>query len=254
MSLLSALALFAFGAILASFMGVVSARLHTGQSFLTGRSRCDACNLPLSAISLVPVLSYVLSRARATCCGAKISWRSPVLELALGGLFVLAYLKLGLTIALVSVLVALTLLLALVLYDLAHQILPPKLLTPFLLVSALAGFLQSPTLDLWYGEVLTALCIGLFLALIHVVSRGRAMGLADAPFALSLALLTGYTALSGFIFSFWIGALIGIIILLERPVGSRMRVEVPFAPFLAAGFLLAYFTEWNPFLILAGLL
>ena len=74
------------------------------------------------------------------------------------------------------------------------------------------------------------------------------MGLADAPLAFGLSLLVGPIALSGFIFSFWIGALIGIVVLLRRPVGSRIGSEVPFAPFLAAGFLLAYFTQWNPFI------
>ena len=33
-----------------------------------------------------------------------------------------------------------------------------------------------------------------------------------------------------------------------------MGVEVPFAPFLAAGFLLAYFTQWNPFTVIEALL
>ena len=30
-----------------------------------------------------------------------------------------------------------------------------------------------------------------------------------------------------------------------------MGIEVPFAPFLAAGFLLAYFTQWNILTLLA---
>jgi leader peptidase (prepilin peptidase) / N-methyltransferase len=246
-------ALFTLGAIIASFIGVVSARLHTGQSFLSGRSKCDACNTPLHATTLVPIISYLALRARATCCGARISSRAPLTEALLGGLFVGAYFKLGLTLSLVAVLPALVLLLVLVLYDLAHQILPLKPLALFLIASALAGFLQAPTFEFWYTGVLTALLLGLSLALVHVVSRGRAIGLADAPFALALALLTAPSAFSGFIFSFWIGAVIGIGILLSRPAGSRMGIEVPFAPFLAAGFLLAYLTEWNPILILAGL-
>ena len=49
-------AVFALGAIIASFVGVVVARLNTGGSFLTGRSRCDACNAPLSSFSLVPIV------------------------------------------------------------------------------------------------------------------------------------------------------------------------------------------------------
>ncbi|MFH1178260.1 MAG: hypothetical protein V1711_00840, partial [bacterium] len=84
--------------------------------------------------------------------------------------------------------------------------------------------------------------------------RGRAMGLADSPLVFGLALLTGDSAFPGFIFSFWIGAVIGILLLARRPRGTRMGVEVPFAPFLAAGFLLAYFTQWNPFAFIAAFL
>jgi prepilin signal peptidase PulO-like enzyme (type II secretory pathway) len=74
------------------------------------------------------------------------------------------------------------------------------------------------------------------------------MGLGDAPVAFSLALLVGSAyAFAGLIFSFWIGALFGIGLLLARRGGPTMGIEVPFVPFLAAGFLLAYFTQWNPF-------
>jgi prepilin signal peptidase PulO-like enzyme (type II secretory pathway) len=248
------LSFFILGAIVASFAGVVNARLHTGQSFACGRSRCDACNAPLHPATLLPILSYIALRARATCCGAKISSYAPLSELILGGLFVCAYVKLGLSLALVFFLLALALLLVLVSYDLAHQILPPKILGLFVAVSAFAGALSASAREIWYADVLTALALGLSLLLVHVLSRGRAMGLADAPFVFALALLVGSSAFSGFIFSFWIGAVIGLIILLQRPLGSRMGVEVPFAPFLAMGFLLAYFTQWNPLTLLAGLL
>jgi len=245
--------LFVLGAIVASFMGVVVARLYTGQSFLSGRSRCDACDASLSPQALVPVISFLVSRGRARCCGARVSLVAPFTETLLGALFVLAYLALGLTSALPFMLVALSLLLALVLYDLAHQILPSPLLYSFVAASALAGYQSAPTLAAFCSTLAVALLIAMSLAAIHVFSRGRAMGLADAPLAFGLSLLAGQAAFPGFIFSFWIGAVIGIALLLQRPEGSRMGGEVPFAPFLAAGFLLAYFTQWNPFALIAVL-
>lgn len=243
--------LFFLGAIVASFVGVVVARLNTGQSFLRGRSRCDACTRPLEPRSLVPILSYLASRGRASCCGARVSLSAPLTELLLGGLFVLGYLKLGLTSALPLFLLALALILALVLYDLAHQILPPLLLTLFVATSAATGFLHASSLPSFWQTLVTAVALALFVASIHFFSRGRAMGFADAPFVFGCALLVGPAALAGFVFSFWIGAVVGIAILARRPRGSRMGVEVPFAPFLAAGFLLAYFTQWNPFIFVA---
>ncbi|MDO8593694.1 MAG: prepilin peptidase [bacterium] len=245
-------ALFALGAIISSFVGVLSARLYTGQGFLASRSRCDACNTPLPPPALVPIVSYFVLGGRARCCGARLSGSSPLTEILLGALFVLSYFSLGLTPALPFFLLSLSALLALVLYDLAHQILPYPPIAVFVGASAAARFLISSSLDAFYSSLITALLIGMSLALIHFFSRGRAMGLADAPLSFGLALLAGQSALSGFIFSFWIGAVIGIALLYRRPRGSRMGIEVPFAPYLAAGFLLAYFTQWNLTTIIMG--
>jgi leader peptidase (prepilin peptidase)/N-methyltransferase len=245
------LALFGLGAITASFVGVVTARLSTGQTFLTGRSRCDVCNTPLSFFSLVPILSYIASRGRAQCCGAHISILSPLTEVVLGSFFVLAYTRLGLSLALVGMLISLSLLLALVLYDLTHQILPTPLLTVFIIASAITGFLNAGSLSAFVDTLPAVFGVTLCLLALHFFSRGKAMGFADAPFVFGLALLTGQATLPGFVFSFWIGALVGIVVLAKRPAGSRMGVEVPFAPFLALGFLLAYFTQWNLYTLIA---
>jgi prepilin signal peptidase PulO-like enzyme (type II secretory pathway) len=243
---------FALGAVCASFAGVLAARTGTGQSPFTGRSYCDACGKPLAPSSLVPIFSYVYTRGRASCCGARISYSSPISEALLGALFVLAYLKLGLSVALAAVFVSYTLLLALALYDLAHTILPPSLLLSFVVSAAAARVLLSDGLFSFGVTLVVAFGIALVLALIHLFSKGRAMGFADAPFAFGLALLVGRAALAGFVYSFWVGAVIGIIVLLRRPPGTRMGVEVPFAPFLAAGFLLAYFLPWNLFALIAA--
>ncbi|MCR4276307.1 MAG: A24 family peptidase [Candidatus Parcubacteria bacterium] len=253
MSLLFPAVFFAFGAIVASFVGVLAGRLNTGQSFLVGRSRCDACGMTLTSLMLVPIVSYVAYGGRAHCCGARLSPLSPATELLLGALFTLSYFQLGFSTALPFMFLSLAILMALVLYDLWHQILPTPLLIAFVLVSALTGFLLASSPGEFYMSIFVALLIGGSLALIHFLSRGRAMGFADAPFAFGLSLLAGPAAFSGFIFSFWIGAVIGIVILLKRPRGSRMGGEVPFAPFLAAGFLLAYFTQWNLLVYIAVL-
>ncbi|HUX80767.1 MAG TPA: prepilin peptidase [Candidatus Paceibacterota bacterium] len=245
---------FLLGAIVSSFIGVLVARMHTGQSFLTGRSHCDACNATLAPLTLVPILSFVASGGRATCCGTRLSTLSPLTEILLGSLFVLSYLTVGYTLVLLGMLIALSLLLALVLYDLTHQILPPTLLYLFIAVSAVTSFIGASSYASFLQTALVAFLIALSLLAIHIFSRGRAMGFADAPFVFGLALLVGSAALPGFVFSFWIGAVVGIVLLLKRPHGSRMGVEVPFAPFLAAGFLLAYFTQWNPFVLTVTLL
>ena len=157
---------------------------------------------------------------------------------------------LGLSLSLLLFLIIASVLAFIVLYDLRHTVVPvfaSNALLVLCLVYALLAARDASSLGL---TLLMAGLIGLFFFLAYAVSRGRAMGLGDAPVALSLALLVGGTlALPGFLFSFWIGGIVGIAILVSRPKGRRMGIEVPFVPFLAAGYLLAFFTQWNPLLV-----
>lgn len=235
-----------FGAILASFLGVVAERIHTGQSWQRGRSRCNSCRTILTARDLFPVLSWVLNGGRCRTCGSRVPVRYSLFELTLALAFAGAYATLGWGIPLVLLLVAMLLLGFIVLYDLRHTIVPMEAATALIFVSAAFGWLTSSSLaDARYTLIVAALIAFFFIAF-HVLSRGRAMGLGDAPIAFALSLLVGAAAIPGLLFSFWIGALVGIGILVARPGGPTMGIEVPFVPFLALGYLLAYFTAWNP--------
>ncbi|HVW82493.1 MAG TPA: prepilin peptidase [Candidatus Paceibacterota bacterium] len=245
---------FCLGALLASFAGLLAARLYTGEPIAAGRSRCDACGAALSAPALVPLAGWALSAGRARCCGARISAASAVGELALGTLFLFSYLKLGLSWPLTLLLPALVLLYALVRYDLAHQILPPVLLAPLGALSLGYAALAAPSAAAFLSALIVAAAEGVLLLALSLLSRGRLMGLADAPLIAALALVAAPRALAGFAFSFWIGALIGIILVLAGRGRVRMKSEVPLAPFLAAGFLLAYFIPWDPFAALIALI
>jgi leader peptidase (prepilin peptidase)/N-methyltransferase len=248
MTYLIAIAFFFLGAVVASFAAVVAERLHTGESWVRGRSRCNSCATLLSAIDLVPVLSSI--RGRARCCGARIPRAYGAGEAILGGVFVLAYLALGFTLPLFPFLLALSVLAFIVFYDLRHTVVPPTASTLLILTSVLYALSAARSPSEAGLALLVAGGSGLLFFALHFFSGGRAMGLGDAPVALALALLTGpYLAIPGLLFSFWIGALVGIAILVRRPRGHRMGIEVPFVPFLAAGYLLAYFTQWNPLLL-----
>jgi len=236
------------GAVLASFIAVVAERAYTGQSWAQGRSRCDSCRTVLAFRDLVPVLSWCLNRGRCQHCGSRLTFGYVLGELALGLLFALGYHALGVSLALLPFLVALCVLFFITLYDLRHTVVPP--VSSLLLLFATFAFAvlaheDQASLGL---SLLVAGAISLFIFLLHACSRGRAMGLGDAPVAFALALLVGSThAFPGLVFSFWIGALFGVGLLLGRRGRPTMGREVPFVPFLAAGFLLAYFTQWNPF-------
>lgn len=240
------------GALVASFVTVVSERAYTGQSWTRGRSKCDSCGEELTSRDLVPLLSWLASLGRCRHCGSRLASTYVFAEASLALLFALSYLRFGLTLPLVVFLVALAVLLFVVLYDLRHTVVPPAASFKLFATALVFAFLTSDSTSALGLTLLLAGGVSLFLFLLHALSRGRAMGLGDAPIAFSLALLVGSAhAFTGLLFSFWIGAVVGITVLLARRGGPTMGIEVPFVPFLAVGFLLAFFTQWNPFPLLA---
>jgi leader peptidase (prepilin peptidase) / N-methyltransferase len=83
----------AFGLIWGSFLNVVIYRVPRDMSVVRPGSHCPACGTPIAGYYNVPVLSYLLLRGRAACCGAKMSPRYPLVEL-LGGALSLAIIEL----------------------------------------------------------------------------------------------------------------------------------------------------------------
>lgn len=240
------------GAVVGSFAGVIAERLHTGQSWVSGRSRCNSCNRALGVRDLLPVLSWFFMQGRCRGCGATVPFQYVLIEASLAALFLLSYLKLGLSVSLVVFLCTLLVLAVIVLYDLRHTIVPPEASSLLIVLAIFFAFGVAPDLTAFGHALFVAGAIALGFLLMYLLSRGRAMGLGDAPVAFALSLLAAPYALSGLLFSFWIGALVGIAILVRRPKGHRMNVEVPFVPFMAAGFLLAFFTAWNPLVLSLG--
>jgi len=78
-----------FGLIWGSFLNVVIYRVPREMSVVRPASRCPGCEKPIAGYDNVPVLSYVILRGRARCCGAPMSPRYPLVEL-MGGLLSLA--------------------------------------------------------------------------------------------------------------------------------------------------------------------
>jgi leader peptidase (prepilin peptidase)/N-methyltransferase len=72
------------GLVVGSFLNVVVYRLPRRMSVVRPPSHCPSCGAQLTLVDLVPVLSWVALRGRCRHCGAPISGRYPVVELATG--------------------------------------------------------------------------------------------------------------------------------------------------------------------------
>src|SRR5580704_12932577 len=75
---------FGWGAIWGSFVNVVVYRVPRELSVVHPGSHCPACDKPIEALDNIPIVSWLLLRGRARCCGVRISPRYVVLEAAAG--------------------------------------------------------------------------------------------------------------------------------------------------------------------------
>jgi len=80
---------FIAGLAVGSFLNLCAYRLPRGESIARPRSRCTSCWTFLRTRDLLPVLSYLLLRGRCSHCGASISKRDPLVEVATGLVFAL---------------------------------------------------------------------------------------------------------------------------------------------------------------------
>lgn len=253
---------FALGLVIGSFLNVVILRLHTRKSF-GGRSACMSCRHPLSWWELIPVFSYVGLLGRCKNCKTKISIQYPIVELTVGIIFAVLFLKFqnlffvseyGFAASYTFYVTFFSLLVVGATYDLKHKIIPDAVSIILAVVSFLGLFFFEPSLSFWpyfhmpsLSHFLAGPLAALPFALCWLVSRGKWMGLGDAKLAASLGWILGFPLVfSGLVLSFWLGAGVGLgLMVLSKKF--RMRSEVPFAPFLALGAFLAFILNLHLF-------
>ncbi len=233
---------FILGLIIGSFLNVVILRHNTGHS-LAGRSGCMSCSADLRWWELLPIVSFLVLRAKCSSCGSAISWQYPIVEFSLGFLFALVYLQgfnlmyliLGLTISTLLVLIAV--------YDARHTIIPNVYVYSFAVLALMwhvPSILWMPQHDMWpylAGVLVSGLVLALPFALLWIISRGRWIGLGDAKLMLGvgfmLGLLGGFVALTvGSV----VGAVVSLVYLGFCGKQGKIKLEVPYGPFLIIGF------------------
>ena len=90
--------IFAFGAIIGSFLNVVILRAFSGESIVLPPSKCPKCHNKLKWWHNIPILSYLLLRGKCWFCKEKISIQYPIIEFITGLIFVAIFFKYGLRI------------------------------------------------------------------------------------------------------------------------------------------------------------
>ncbi len=211
---------FAIGACVGSFLNVVIFRVPKEESIVTPGSHCG-CGQPIKWHDNIPIVSWLLLRGRARCCGRKFSFRYPFVELLTAVLFVACWLKLSPAVA-VCGWIFLSCLVAATFIDLDHFIIPDVFTIGLGVVGVLLS-LAVPALHVAPSEMLlldtlragTASVLGLLvgsglvlwiLLLSEAILKKEAMGFGDVKFVGAIGAFCGW---QGAVFSIFGGALVG---------------------------------------------
>jgi leader peptidase (prepilin peptidase) / N-methyltransferase len=235
-----------FGLVVGSFVNVLVHRLPRGESVVTPASHCPACGAAIRARDNVPVFSWILLGGRCRVCGAPISARYPLLELANGALWVFVFLKARDGAELAGGLFLVSACLALAAIDAEFQILPDRITLTGIACGIALSFLSRTRTP---GAALLGAAVGgggLYLVafLYEKIAGQEGMGLGDVKM---LAMIGAFLGARGVLVSVLLasfsGSAAGLVAIAARRGDRKMRL--PFGVFLAAGGVAAFFAgDW----------
>ncbi len=226
------------GLVIGSFLNVVIHRIPLGQSVVSPRSSCPKCQTPVSARDNIPVFSWLLLRGRCRNCGESISPRYIVVEVTTAVVFLVLTAIYGIdSKELLLALPFATMLIAVAEIDREHRIVPNKILIVATVwaVVVLVAFFQD---DLAEHAIASLAAGGFFL--IAALAYPGGMGMGDVKLAAVMGLYLGSAVSPAIFIAMLLGVTLGVVLIARDGQEARKRA-IPFAPFLAAGGLMALF-------------
>ncbi len=263
------------GACIGSFLNVCIYRIPKGESVVHPGSRCG-CGQPIAWYDNIPVLSWLILRGRARCCGRPFSFRYPAIEFLTAVLFLASWLLFppGKAVA-GAVLCSMVICAHFIDHD--HLIIPDALT----LGGVAAGFLLSLALPSLHGQthdifmvasirsglaavlgIFVGSALVLWIALFaEAILKKEAMGFGDVKYLGALGAFVGW---KGAVFGLFGGATLGcvwfILAYLWKKITGRtspvplraetaegqptelgLGVHVPFGPMLGLAALIYFF-------------
>ncbi len=217
---------FVLGTTLGSFANVCICRWPAGLSIVKPRSRCPKCMNEIQWFDNIPLVSWVLLRAKCRNCDQPISVIYPTVELITGLLFLAAYWRFGYSPATLVYMALCAAMVIITFQDLADWTIPDQITLPGIplgLVLSLAGMYWGQAsglrvLDVFDSMGGIALGAGILFALDRItvlLLKKPGMGMGDMKLLAMIGAFLGWKgALGALMLGSVIGSFIGVSVLL----------------------------------------
>lgn len=234
--------IFIFGTLVGSFLNVVILRLPEGKSIVFPPSRCPACNISIRWYDNVPLVSFIVLRGKCRACKNPISWQYPLVEFAMGLLSLALYVKFSLSITFGIYFLFSAALLAIIVIDMHHQIIPDSISLSGILFGFGLSFVNPHVSwqDSGVGIIVGGGILYAIATLYYIIAKREGMGGGDVKLLAMIGAFQGWQALPFVVFSSsLLGTIVGIGAMIKQKKGGK--TEIPYGPFLSIGSLLYLF-------------
>jgi prepilin signal peptidase PulO-like enzyme (type II secretory pathway) len=248
---LTAFILFAFGAIIGSFLNVVALRFISQEDIVHKPSHCPQCGHRLTWLELFPIFSYIFLKAHCRHCTQIISPQYPIVEAATGFITLLLFWPGNVVYTFpqaILIFIAIAVLLVLCIID-AKTFILPDLFIIILAVLAILFLVTHISQAIFMSALIGTLVGSGFLWIIWYATGGRGLGLGDVKLMGPICFFLGGPATAVCLFiAFMIGGLFGTFLLVTKH--ASMKTAIPFGPFLAgSAILLLLLPNLAPYLL-----
>ena len=235
---------FIFGSIWGSFGNVCINRMPYNISVINGRSHCPSCKKQIRWFDNIPLLSYIILKAKCRDCSANIESKYFIVELVSALSFVFIFYLFGFTSTTILFFILSICFLIIIFIDLKHFIIPNEITYTLIAI----GFLKSfdPTLNQYlFPNYINSLIGGgvgysIIWIIIFVYKKLRnkeGMGLGDAKLLSALGFWFGWISIPFILFFSSIVAL-GFALPSLINKSKTMSSQIPFGPYLVLGCVL----------------
>lgn len=200
------------------------------------RSCCPNCQTPIKAYDNIPIISWLVLRAKCRSCKAPISSRYPLIEGLTAVMAMLVAWQVGFGLTAVLLIVLTWGLIALSFIDIDKMLLPDQLTLPLLWLVLLFSLSQSAIVSpsqAIMGAAAGYLSLWSVYWLFKLLTGKEGMGYGDFKLLAIFGALLGWQQLPLIILlSSLVGAVVGITLLSIQ--GKDKATPIPFGPYIAA--------------------
>jgi len=240
-----------FGLLFGSFLNVVINRIPAGQSIVSPPSACPNCHAQIKWFDNIPVLSWLILRAKCRNCHTPISWQYPLVEAVAGTMATLLFLSVGVTPKLLIILPLSYILLAIAVIDWKTYSIPAKMQYSLLTVALLAiglNLIYPQTLNIsLFNSILGGFAGYGVLWIIQIVGRmiykQEAMGGGDLWLLAFGGLIIGPF---GVFWAFVLGSMLAVIAYMVPAVLKMIAKKREVAELEKNAVALSHFSAENP--------